>query len=45
MVDNDNYKEHWQERLTTLSIIIKAIHWNIKELIKDNIDVEGNKKG
>lgn len=44
IVDDKDYKEivDGQQRLTTLSILIKAIHWIIKEMIDDGIDVEGN---
>lgn len=44
LVNNSNYKEviDGQQRLTTLSIIIKAIHWHISELIARGIDVDLN---
>lgn len=44
LVNNDNHKEiiDGQQRLTTLSIIIKAIHYNISELISSNKDIENN---
>ncbi|KEH96704.1 DUF262 domain-containing protein [Clostridium massiliodielmoense] len=44
LVNNKGVKEilDGQQRLITLSILIKSIHWCIKELINNNIDVEQN---
>ncbi|WP_150540975.1 DUF262 domain-containing protein [Clostridium perfringens] len=44
LVNNDDVKEiiDGQQRLTTLSILIKAIHFNISQLIDKNIDKDNN---
>lgn len=44
LVNNQGVKEilDGQQRLITLSILIKSIHWCIKELIDSDIDVEEN---
>lgn len=45
MQENDIYRVvDWQQRLTTMSIIILAIIWFLKELVEKNIDVENNKE-
>jgi len=45
MQENDIYRVvDWQQRLTTMSIIILAIIWFLKELIEKNIDTENNKE-
>lgn len=44
LVNNNKAKEiiDGQQRLTTLSIVIKAIHYNILELINKKIDIANN---
>lgn len=45
MQENDIYRVvDWQQRLTTMSIIILAIIWFLKELVEKNIDTENNKE-
>ncbi len=45
MQENDIYRVvDWQQRLTTMSIIILAIIWFLKELVEKNIDIENNKE-
>lgn len=46
LVNNGGYKEiiDGQQRLTTLSVFIKSIHYIINCLIKENIDLQNNIK-
>jgi len=45
MQENDIYRVvDWQQRLTTMSIIILAIIWFLKELVEKSIDTENNKE-